>query len=257
MNNLIGFLLLMIVSIFPIMGQNSSQTKISGSVIDQNDAVVVGARVFLFNSITLIEKTTNTDSSGTFTFDNVTPGNYEIRVAAEGFSQNVRALQVTTAGISNLEIALAIGESNVSVSAEIGRAENVANVPQAVSVIGREEFIAWVKEKFLNDEHDGEAPAVRVIKRHGAKDDIIRAIVLKTGKALEEIKTEKGALRQITMDVLYRQGGMTNPEIGKLFGVDYSAVSQERRRLRSRIEKDRKVRALLHDLEANLSMIEK
>ena len=141
MKNLIGFLLLMIVSVFPIMGQNSSQTKISGSVIDQNDAVVVGARVFLLNSITRIEKTTNTDSSGTFTFDNVTPGNYEIRVAAEGFSQNVRALQVTTAGISNLEIALAIGESNVSVSAEIGRAENVANVPQAVSVISREEIL--------------------------------------------------------------------------------------------------------------------
>ncbi len=125
------------------------------------------------------------------------------------------------------------------------------------SVIGGEEFLSWVRAKFLNGEHDGEAPAVRVIKRHGAKDDILQIIVRQTGKKLDEIKTEKGALRQITMDVLYRRGGMTNPEIGTLFGVDYSSVSQERRRLRSRIEKDRKVRALLQAIESSISRIEK
>lgn len=59
------------------------------------------------------------------------------------------------------------------------------------------------------------------------------------------------------MDLLYRRGGMTNPEIGLLFGVDYSAVSQERRRLRMFIEKDRKVRSLLIGIEANVSSIEK
>ena len=76
-----------------------------------------------------------------------------------------------------------------------------------------------------------------MIKRYGVKDDIMQTIVRQTGKTTEEIKMEKGALRQITMDVLYRQGGMTNPEIGKLFGVDYSAVSQERRSLRARTKK--------------------
>ena len=68
------------------------------------------------------------------------------------------------------------------------------------------------------------------------------------------IKTEKGTLSQITMDLLYRRGGMTNPEIGLLFGVDYSGVSQERRML---IEKYRKVRSLLMGIEANMSKIEK
>ncbi len=59
------------------------------------------------------------------------------------------------------------------------------------------------------------------------------------------------------MDLLYRQGGMTNPAIGRLFGADYSAVSQERRRLRVLAEKDRKVRGLLRTFEANISSIEK
>ena len=141
MKNVISFLLLTIFSIFSIMGQNPVQAKISGSVTDQNGAVVVGARVFLLNSTTRMEKTTNTDGGGTFTFDKVALGNYQIRVAAEGFAQNIMPVQVTAAGISSLEIALTIGESNVTVTAELGRAENLANVPQAVSVISTDEIL--------------------------------------------------------------------------------------------------------------------
>jgi putative transposase len=125
------------------------------------------------------------------------------------------------------------------------------------SVIGGEKFIAWVKETYLSEENDGEAPAHRAIRRHGSKDEIIQSIARQTRKTLEMIKTEKGTLRQIAMDLLYRHGGMTNPEIGRLFGVDYSAVSQERRRLRMLIEKDRKVRALLQSVESKMSRIEK
>ncbi|MDQ3180213.1 MAG: TonB-dependent receptor plug domain-containing protein, partial [Acidobacteriota bacterium] len=141
MKNVISFLLLTIFSIFPLKGQNPSQTRINGSVTDQNGAVVVGARVFLLNSTTRMEKITTTDAGGAFTFDKVTTGNYQIRVAAEGFAQNITPVQVTTAGISNLEIALTIGESNVTVTAELGRAENLANVPQAVSVITTDEIL--------------------------------------------------------------------------------------------------------------------
>jgi hypothetical protein len=125
------------------------------------------------------------------------------------------------------------------------------------SVIGGEQFIAWVKEKYLSEENDGEAPAHRAIKRHGLKDEIIQSIVRQTGKTFELIKTEKGTLRRIMMDLLYRHGGLTNPEIGQLFGVDYSAVSQERRRLRIHAEKDRKIRSFLQGIESNMSRNEK
>jgi putative transposase len=125
------------------------------------------------------------------------------------------------------------------------------------SVIGGEQFIAWVKETYLSEARDGEAPAHSAIKSHGSKDEIIQSIVHQTGKTFEQIKVEKGTLRRITMDLLYRHGGMTNPGIGQLFGVDYSSVSQERRRLRNLVEKDRKAGALLRKLEANLSRFEK
>lgn len=125
------------------------------------------------------------------------------------------------------------------------------------TVIGGEEFISWIKENLLVKERDKEAPAHRVIKEYGAKDEVIKAVALRSGKSLEKIQSEKGLLRRVTMDLLYRHGGMTNRAIGVMFNVGYTAVSQERRRLRALIEKDGKVRRLVRAYEAELSNIKK
>ena len=124
-------------------------------------------------------------------------------------------------------------------------------------VIGSEAFIEWVRGKFLGDDRDRESPSHRAIKRHGKQQAIIETIRRQTGKTMDMMRNEKGALRRIAMDLLYSHAGMTNPEIGRLFGVDYSAVSQERRRLRASVEGDRKVREMLQRLEDELSRIEK
>lgn len=100
-------------------------------VKDQNDAVIVGARVFLLNLQTRMEKVAVTNSGGVFTFEKVSPGNYEIRIAAEGFAQQITPVLITNAETDNLEITLAIGASNLTVTAEIGRSEQLKNVPQA------------------------------------------------------------------------------------------------------------------------------
>ncbi|MEO8071766.1 MAG: TonB-dependent receptor [Acidobacteriota bacterium] len=102
---------------------------------------MVGARVFLLNLQTRMEKVAVTNSGGVFTFEKVTPGNYEIRVAAEGFAQQVAPVLITNAETDNLEITLAIGASNLTVTAEIGHSEQLKNVPQAVSVVTSEEML--------------------------------------------------------------------------------------------------------------------
>lgn len=140
---------------------------------------------------------------------------------------------------------------------EMIRGKGISDQIIGQTVIGGEQFIAWVKETYLSEKNDGEAPGHRAIKRHGSKDEIIQAIVRQTGKTFEQIKIEKGTLRRIMMDILYRYGNMTNPEIGQLFGVDYSAVSQERRRLRMHAENDRKVRTTLLNIESEISRNEK
>lgn len=73
-----------------------------------------------------------------------------------------------------------------------------------------------------------------------------------TGKKLNAIKKQKGSLRQIVMDVLYRFGGLKGTEIGELLGVDYSTVSLGRKRLREKLQKDRELRLLLSRIEGGL-----
>ena len=66
---------------------------------------------------------------------------------------------------------------------------------------------------------------------------------------IETIAKEKGHLRQMAMELLYRLGGLKGEEIAKIFGVGYTSVSQERRRLREQLETDRKLGVLLKRLE--------
>jgi len=66
-------------------------------------------------------------------------------------------------------------------------------------------------------------------------------------------KREKGNLRRLVMDLLFRNGGLRRKEIGCLFGVGYSAVSQERKRLRRSEKEDREIEELKWRLKEKFS----
>jgi hypothetical protein len=57
-----------------------------------------------------------------------------------------------------------------------------------------------------------------------------------------------------TPSELYRAGGLTGIEIGKIFGVDYSTISQTRKRLALRMEKDQVLRKEVNRIEKQLSI---
>ena len=100
-----------------------------------------------------------------------------------------------------------------------------------------------------------ELPAAGKIKRYRTKETILALIKEETGKDLDALKTEKGNLRRLAMDLLFRHGGPRGTEIGVLFDVGYTAVSQERRRLREQREKDPKFGKLVGRLEEKLSTV--
>jgi putative transposase len=120
------------------------------------------------------------------------------------------------------------------------------------SILGGEEFIAWVKATYINGQKSQEIPSVKEIQRYRSKEAILKAIEGETGKRIEEIKGEKGLYRQIAMDLLYRVGRLKGREIGDMMGVGYTAVSQERRRLREKAQRDRKLRILMERIERYL-----
>lgn len=117
------------------------------------------------------------------------------------------------------------------------------------SVMGSDEFINWIKESFMKGKKDRESPSTRAIQRHGAKHDVLKAIEKETGKTFEEIKRERGVLRQLAMDILYRIGGLKGVEIGEMFEVDYSTVSVGRKRLRGRMQRDEVLQKIAERIE--------
>ena len=62
---------------------------ITGSVTDSSGAVVVGAQITLTNAGTGVETRTTSTSTGSYTFEQVDPGTYALRVEAKGFSTAV------------------------------------------------------------------------------------------------------------------------------------------------------------------------
>jgi len=123
------------------------------------------------------------------------------------------------------------------------------------SILGSQTFIAWVKENFLEALKDREQPAARKVHSYIARDQIIAQIEAATGQSGDEILRNRGEVRQLAMDLLYRFGGMNNQEIGKLMGIDYSTVSQGRKRLPEKREKNKELAALQKKIEEALSRI--
>jgi REP element-mobilizing transposase RayT len=117
------------------------------------------------------------------------------------------------------------------------------------SLIGRYEFIEWVKEKFIDKDNSSEIPVVKKTYCYNSVEGIMDAIKEVTGKSPDDLKEEKGVYRQIAMDLLCKFGGLKGEEIGKIFGVGYTSVSQERRRLSKKMQKDRKLRELIIRIE--------
>ncbi len=121
------------------------------------------------------------------------------------------------------------------------------------SILGSSAFIDWVRDSFLPLK-SREIPAVRHLRKYKGKEEIIEAICRGSGTSFHEIISKRGSVRQIAMDLLYRLGGLKGTEIGGMMGVDYSTVSQGRKRLREKLKKDKKLSSLMKKIEADMSI---
>ncbi len=132
--NKFGFCFLVMLCLFSAPAANFSQTTggISGTVKDPNGATVAGAKVELVGAA---KYTAQTGKNGEFNFSVVANGNYSLRVTAEGFAADTQTIAAGT-NPQNLDVTLKIGESRVTVTAEIGQTSERGSVPQAVNVIG-------------------------------------------------------------------------------------------------------------------------
>jgi hypothetical protein len=109
---------------FALPGRLAAQVvgaTVSGTVVDSSGAKVPDAEITITNVGTGIATATQTKTDGVFTAPNLQPGNYEVSVAAKGFSTLVRkGITLTVGQELILNLALQVGgvTERVTVTAE-------------------------------------------------------------------------------------------------------------------------------------------
>jgi putative transposase len=100
-----------------------------------------------------------------------------------------------------------------------------------------------------------EIPSLRGVLRYRSRDEILKVICDETDRAEREILQEKGPLRQMAMELLFRYGGLKGVEIAQMMGLDYSTVSRDRKQLREDVERDATLKKLMARVEGELSKV--
>ena len=124
-----------------------------------------------------------------------------------------------------------------------GEIENPFEEVAHQSILGTQSFVKWVKKK-LPHKDQREIPSLRKLQHDISAKHIIEEVARAGQVQTEELvdrKTRLKELRQIAMELSYRYSNEKQAEIGAIFGVDYSTVSQSRTRLRAKLKSSRKL----------------
>ena len=120
----LSLIILLLVLLFPLCAENAfAQTfsaSITGTAIDATGAVVPGARIQLTNVGTKDSRATVTGERGSYSFQNLLPGTYEIRANASGFKEYVKTgliLRANTAASVDARLETGSAQQQVVVSA--------------------------------------------------------------------------------------------------------------------------------------------
>ena len=105
--------------------------SVSGFVLDTSGAAIVGADVILKQPDTELSRT-RTDNTGTFHFDDLKPGSYQIVVQASGFRETATPLNLGAKPIANLRIVLPVFVAREEVGVQAG-----TSVPQVSTDIAQ------------------------------------------------------------------------------------------------------------------------
>jgi hypothetical protein len=143
---LLNFAVLAIALLFSVSlfaQSNLSTGSIQGTITDPSGAVVGGAKVTISNKANGQSNTTTSTSSGTFSSGSLTPGDYRVRVEAQGFKTSELPVIVQVGVAANASLKLQLGQmsqvvevqgAGVSVNTEQATVQGVLTASQIESL---------------------------------------------------------------------------------------------------------------------------
>jgi hypothetical protein len=95
-----------------------NSTSVSGTIADPSGAVIPGATVTIHNPVSGLERTTGTDASGDFNFQNVPFNPYHMSVTATGFATYAQDIDVRSSVPISVKISLQLAGATATVTVE-------------------------------------------------------------------------------------------------------------------------------------------
>ena len=140
------FALMILASLSALTGSaQTSQTTVSGTVKDQNGALVAGATITLVDTRTKAERTATTNDEGFYLFANVLAGDYRITAEGGGFKKTeVTSVKVDVSIPATVNLVLETGQISETVQTTASDSQAVINTENA-------ELSTVVTEKQIND----------------------------------------------------------------------------------------------------------
>ena len=135
--------------------------------------------------------------------------------------------------------------------------ENPLDLGKGHGIIGERDFVDAIRDRYLSPTiNDRELPAAEKIRGRVESGLIVATSVcsvLNIGRDDLMKKGYRGSGRGLLMEMLYRYGGMKQPEIGAMLGIDYSAVSIGRKRFLLMMEADPELQSLFAKAKIQIS----
>ncbi|MFO7560988.1 MAG: transposase [Desulfobacterales bacterium] len=136
--------------------------------------------------------------------------------------------------------------------------EGLSEIGKKTGFIGSSHFKKDIRQAHLNTKSDREQPQSKVFRVIFKPEDLIRNFCQIINADEHNIcrRGRNTVDRAVLMELLYRFCDIKQPEIGRLLGgLDYSAVSIARKRLRLRMEKDLSLKQKVDDITNKLSSL--
>lgn len=121
--------MLAMIGLFSVVKSQTTTSNIEGTVTDPNGAVVTGATVKATGANLAAERTVVTDSSGFYRLVALPAGTYKVSVSQSGFNTAAYSVELTVnrTGVLNVQLAVGVAGSEVTVTSELPLLEPTAS----------------------------------------------------------------------------------------------------------------------------------